>query len=211
MPVEVEARFRAVELGVLERLATITRLGGASLGPPRTVAELDRYLDTDDGRFAAARLAFRLRTRDGRTLISLKGPRTRASGAIHRRTEVEGPATARLEPSDWPPSQARELVDATAGGRPLMERFRLHQARTERAVTIDGRSLATLTLDRVRIEAAGRDHGELLIVELELGDDAGAAGESLLATLSDRLGGHAGLAPEPRTKLELSLERIGAT
>ena len=49
-------------------------LGRAVLGPARTVDETDRYLDTDDGRLAAALWACRLRSREGTTRISLKGP-----------------------------------------------------------------------------------------------------------------------------------------
>ena len=74
MPTEVEARFRAESAEPLAELAGRARLGRARLGSPRTVDETDRYLDTIDGRLAAARWACRLRSREGTTRISLKGP-----------------------------------------------------------------------------------------------------------------------------------------
>ena len=76
-------------------------LGDGYLGvrPARSgagkVDEVDRYLDTVDLRLATARWACRLRTREGRTIVSLKGPCGTCSGdALHLRGEVEGPASA---------------------------------------------------------------------------------------------------------------------
>ena len=95
--VEIELKYRARDDAVLARLAAAPALGPAVLDPPRTVDELDRYLDTADGRLAEARWACRLRTRDGRTVLSLKGPPDTElvtdPAALHRRPEVEGPAT----------------------------------------------------------------------------------------------------------------------
>ena len=91
MPTEVEAKFRAESAEPLIELAARPRLGRALLGIPRTVDEVDRYLDTDDGRLAAARWACRLRSREGATRISLKGPSTGAvTGWQHRRPGGRG-------------------------------------------------------------------------------------------------------------------------
>jgi inorganic triphosphatase YgiF len=210
MPTEVEAKFRADGPGPLEALAVAPRLGRAVLGPPRTVDETDRYLDTDDGRLASARWACRLRLRDGATRISLKGPPsdTQAASWHHRRPEVEGPATDQIEPDAWPASEARDLLHALAGGHALSEQLRVRQARTERTVTIDGgEPIGTLTLDRVRLAAGGADLGELFVVELEL-DPASKTGEAELSGLAGALGALPGLVPEPRTKLEHALDRL---
>ena len=211
MPTEVEAKFRAESAEPLIELSARPRLGRALLGIPRTVDEVDRYLDTDDGRLAAARWACRLRTREGATRISLKGPPTAAvTGWQHRRREVEGPATDTIEPDDWPASSALELLTQLRGGRPLIERLRLYQARTERAVTLaDGASIATLTMDRVRMTAAGADLGRLFMVELEL-DASSEAGEAELDGLAAELEATDGLLAEPRSKLEHALERLAA-
>ncbi|MGH2418639.1 MAG: CYTH domain-containing protein [Candidatus Limnocylindria bacterium] len=210
MATEVEAKFRADGPGPLEGLASLPRLGRATLGPARTVEEADRYLDTDDGRLAAARWACRLRSREGVTRISLKGPPREApsAGWHHRRPEIEGPATDEISPESWPPSEARELLTTLAGGRPLAESLRLRQRRTERSVTIDGgEPIGTLTLDRVSLAAGEIDLGQLFVVELEL-DPHSEHGEPELENLAEALAALPGLAAEPRTKLEHALDRL---
>lgn len=211
MPTEVEAKFRADTAEPLVELAARTRLGRAVLGSARTVDEVDRYLDTRDHRLAAARWACRLRTRQGATRISLKGPPVEAiEGWRHRRPEVEGPATEAIDPRGWPPSPALELLESLSGGHPLLERLRLYQERTERSVALaDGTSIGTLTLDRVRLTADGSDVGRLFVVELEL-DPSSEAAESELDGLAAELERTEGLVAEPRSKLEHALEWIGA-
>jgi inorganic triphosphatase YgiF len=211
MPTEIEAKFRAESAEPLLALATHSRLGRALLGTARTVDEVDRYLDTDDGHLAAARWACRLRAREGATRISLKGPPIGVAEAwYHRRPEVEGPATDALDPDRWPRSPALDLLDRLRAGHPLGERLRLDQARTERAVRLmDGTSIGTLTLDRVRMSEAGSDLGELFMVELEL-DAASGAAERELDELAAELAATDGLVAEPRSKLEHALERLVA-
>jgi inorganic triphosphatase YgiF len=211
MPTEVEARFRAETAEPLVELAARPGLGRAVLGVAATVDETDRYLDTDDGRLAAARWACRLRAREGATRISLKGPPAATSEEWHhRRPEVEGPATPAIDPDAWPPSPAHELLNRLRAGRPLAERLRLDQARTERAVSLDdGTVIGTLTLDRARITHGGMDLGELFVVELEL-HAASGAGEDELEGLATSLEATEGLVAEPRSKLERALERLAA-
>lgn len=204
MALEVEARFRADGQTTLDRLATRATLGGAQLGEPRTVDEVDRYLDTPDGRLRAARWACRLRSREGQTRISLKGPPdVPASGWLHRRPEVEGPATDEMDPGRWPASPALELLGRLSGDAPLVEWLRLVQRRTERPVVVEARHVGTLTLDAVVAERDGRPLGDLHVVELEIRAESGV--EADLAPLAGVLEAEPGLAPEPRTKLELAL------
>jgi inorganic triphosphatase YgiF len=212
MRTEVEARFRADGPEPLEALATASHVGRARLGPARTVEEADRYLDTEDGRLAAARWACRLRTREGVTRISLKGPHAKppTDGWHHRRPEVEGPASPEIAPESWPPSEARDLLASLAGDRRLTERLRLDQRRTERSVTLDaGAPLGVLTLDRVRLVAGTADLGLLYIVELEL-DAASDRAEAQLGDVAAALAAWPGLVAEPRTKLEHALHRLDA-
>ena len=211
MPTEVEAKFRAESAEPLIELAIRPRLGRAVLGSARTVEEVDRYLDTDDGRLAAARWACRLRSREGTTRISLKGPPVDpVTGWHHRRPEVEGPATDAIVPEEWPASPALDLLDRLRDGRRLVERLRLYQRRTERAVTLaDGASIGTLTMDLVRMAAGGTDLGRLFMVELEL-DPSSSAAEAELDGLAAELGSTDGLLAEPRSKLEHALERLAA-
>lgn len=206
MALEVEAKFLADGPWSLDVLASAPTIAGAHLGPARTVDETDRYLDTADGRIGASRWACRLRSREGRVVVSLKGPAEGPSGSwLHHRPEVEGPATASLDPRDWPRSDARALLDRLRGDAPLVESFRLEQRRTERRVEIDGRGLGTLSLDRAAVHRDGRTAGELFVVELEL--DAAPAGDAL-DRLAAALRLTPGLRPDPKTKLEHALELL---
>jgi inorganic triphosphatase YgiF len=205
--IEVELKLRADDDGPLDWLAAAEEIGPATLGPLREVDELDRYLDTADRRLAGARWACRLRSRGGEPWVSLKGPARHEPGdALHRRPELEGPATGSLDPADWPASPARERLMELSSGRPLAERLALRQRRGERAVLLAGSPVATLSLDRVLVERGDMPHGRLLAVELEWhvprGEDAAAIEEVLLAT--------PGLRPEPSSKLELALAMLDA-
>lgn len=209
MPVEVELKYRAEGPAPLRALETARSLGSATLGEARTVEEIDRYLETDDGRLAAARWACRLRSREGTTRVSLKGPPEAGSGAtVHRRPEIEGPATDSVDPADWPPSDARAFLDRVRDGHPLLERFRLRQQRTERSVRVGESALGTLTLDVVGIEAERRSRGTIHVVELELHADGHPDDEARLQRMATALESLPGLEPDPRTKLEHALERI---
>lgn len=206
MPAEVEAKFLADGPEPLRRLASQSRLGPYALGPARSTDEVDRYLDTADGRLAAARWACRLRSRDGSVRVSLKGPPEDGSGGwLHRRPEVEGPATESLDPAAWPASDARADLDRLRGGRSLEEQLRLRQERTERAVALPGGSPATLTLDRVVVERGEEELGTLHVVELELGAPADAD-MSALTACAEALHRIPGLRPDDRTKLEHAIE-----
>ncbi|MEP7081882.1 MAG: CYTH domain-containing protein, partial [Chloroflexota bacterium] len=201
---EVEARFRAHGPEPLLRLAARSTLGRATLGAARTVVEEDRYLDTEDGRLRSLRWACRLRLREGTTRLSLKGPPVApATGWLHRRPEVEGLASAEVDPGAWPESPARTHLLELSGGAPLTEWLRLLQRRTERVVSIDGELVGGLTLDAVTAERAGERLGEMHLVELELRFDADADAERDLPELARALAAEPGLEAEPRTKLEI--------
>jgi inorganic triphosphatase YgiF len=207
-PLEVELKFQADDDRPLDELAHTAELGPARLGPASTVDEIDRYLDTVDLRLAAARWACRLRTRNRRTVVSLKGPAEHAVGELlHRRPELEGPATDDLEPSHWPPSPATDLLRSMSGGRPLVERFTLRQRRTERPVLMGGRRCGLLSLDRSVVEDRGRQVGRLRIVELEL-DPMAIASALDPEPLARALTHVAGLHPDPATKLEHALRLL---
>jgi inorganic triphosphatase YgiF len=206
---ESELKFQAETDADLQALATPGRLGPATLGPARTVEEVDRYLDTAGHDLGRARWAARLRTRDGVTRISLKGPPQHAEGAtLHERPELEGPVGEGIDPAAWPPSPASELLLDLSGGAPLSERLQLVQQRTEREVLLDGRRVGLLSLDRVRVERAGSEVGILRVVELELAPEA--LGEGVDPELLERaLTARPGLAPDRLSKLERALALIG--
>lgn len=208
--VEVELKY-AADAAALEALAAIDRLGPAEVGPAIVNDETDRYLDTADGRLAAAAWACRLRTRRvhgvARTFVSLKGPAEAVAGAMHRRPELEGPATDAPDPAAWPASAARDFLATLAAGAPLTEGVVLEQRRRERPVRLAGRTVATLSLDEARILRVGVPLGELRVVELELADGVDAPVEALAAAL-ERV---PGLRADQRSKLEHALTLVAAT
>jgi len=204
--IEAELKFRAADEAPLLALASATSLGPAGLGPARTVAELDRYLDTPDGRLAAVRWACRLRTREGTTIVSLKGPAEHHPGdLVHRRPESEGPAAEdELDPARWPDSSARRLLRELAGDGPLVERLSLAQERVEREVRLGSSAAGILSLDRCRVLRGGRQRGAFGIVELELSADGLGRADALGEALADV----PGLQPEPESKLGLALAAL---
>jgi inorganic triphosphatase YgiF len=206
---ETELKFRAETDATLDALASRPGLGPATLGPAHVVDEMDRYLDTEDRHLARARWACRLRTREGRTVVSLKGPSQHAAGAaLHLRPELEGPADGGLDPARWSPSSARDLLTGLTGGAPLAERLALAQRRTEREVLLAGRRVGLLSLDRARVVHAGEEVGVLRVVELELAPAALAGGLDP-APLERALAAIPGLTPDPASKLERALALVG--
>lgn len=212
MTIEVEAKFLAADSAPLDALSGVAALGDATLGPPATVDEVDVYLDTTDGRVAAAGWACRLRDRGAGFRVSLKGPATHDgdAGWLHRRPEVEGRATGSFDPSDWPAGDARELVLELSAGAPLVEQFRLEQRRTEREVRLGARRIGTLSLDAATVWRGQLQVGVLHVVELELENGADAGALSELGRLADALLALPGLVADGRTKLERALELLAA-
>ncbi|HET8778057.1 MAG TPA: CYTH domain-containing protein [Candidatus Limnocylindria bacterium] len=211
MATEVEAKFLADGPEPLAQLAAADRLGRAALGPPQAFDEVDRYLDTDDGRLAAAGWACRLRERAGSIRVSLKGPPEPQPAAwLHHRPELEAPATDSIDPGDWAPSEAREAVERLSEGLSLHERFRLIQRRTERSVELDGVPIGTLSLDVVSVRSGETDAGTLFAIELELMSADDGSSREALAELADALARFPGLEPDGRTKLEHALAMIAS-
>jgi triphosphatase len=206
--IEAELKLRATGEASLEALTNAPALGRARLGPAVTVDEFDVYLDTPDRRLAAARWACRVRSREGRRWISLKGPAAHQRGEpLHRRPEIEGPGGADPhDPAAWPDSPARAKVLELAGEQRLAERVTLRQRRTERSVTLEDEEIGTLSLDRVEVLRHEASLGRLFAVELELADPERSA--SLAPELLRALSSREGLAPEAASKLELALRLV---
>jgi len=210
LQLESELKYTARDERPLNDLASGDSLGPARLGPGSTVHELDRYMDTADLRLEAVRWACRLRSRNGTTIVSLKGPAEHLPGEVlHRRAEVEGPAGPSLDPNTWAPSDARDHLVAMTGGAPLVERFVLEQDRTERTVRVARDRAGELSLDRVRILHRGTEVGRMYVVELEL--DPSAVDRGLdSAPLAAAISAVEGLVADPVSKLERALRMLPA-
>ena len=91
----------------------------------------------------------------------------------------------------------------------LVERFRLEQERTERAVALDGARVGLLSLDRGMILQRGVEVGRLAVVELEL-DPAALERGTDPAPLAAALAAVPGLVADPSSKLERALALLDA-
>jgi CHAD domain-containing protein len=199
-PVEVELKYDVRDREAFRAWLDQTTLAGVSAGPWHVRRDRDRYVDTPDGALAAAGYAARLRQRGGTTTLTLK---TRAGApadsterpALHHRVELEGPASAVLDPATWPASDARDALLSLLGHAALEERFEIRQRRNVRLLTAADGGSAELSLDEVQIREAGRLAGRLTELEVEaIGDPV------ILERIAPTLEASGMLRPEPRSK-----------
>ena len=205
---EIELKFRVRDAAAGERWLLATGIGELVAGGKRatTVTLDDRYVDTLDGRCAAAGYAVRLRTGATGTLVSVKGlAREDGPGGAVRRTELEGPADPAAHPSEWPPSDARDLVVELVGAAALIERVAIRQVRRKRMLKAPA-GRAELSLDAVEVLHAGRVVGTWDELELELrkGDPA------VLVQAGALLAADPNLTPSPTSKLDAALAAVAA-
>jgi CHAD domain-containing protein len=198
---EIEAKFSVPDRPTFQRLLEAQSLGGLTLGEGSVAQLQDRYLDTAEGALRAQGYACRLRQEDGRTLGSLKGL-GQAAGAVHRREELEVELPRPLQPAEWPPGPARELALHLSGARPLLPLLVISQTRHSRPILAPDSSLATLTLDDVRVFHNEGLLASFLEVEAELlpGQD-----EEELERLAAAIQEDWALAPQPRSKFERAM------
>ena len=164
----------------------------------------DRYFDTADLALKEAGLGARLRTVGSATTLTVKQTIDVGDG-LHRRLELEAPATRDLEPGTWPESEARaRLMDLIAGKR-LIERFVIGQERRERAVLMDA-ALALASIDEGEVEFLGVPAGALRVFEIELVDgDVDALRQAALRVVASGQ-----VRAEERSKLELAADMAAA-
>jgi CHAD domain-containing protein len=164
----------------------------------------DRYFDTKDGALETAGLGARLRRSGDRTTVGLKSD-IRVDDALHQRDELEAEAAYSLQPANWPRSRVRDTVETLVAGRRLYERFVLRQARKEREYRA-AQGACAVSLDRVAVLYRGRSVGEFGQLEVELRD----GGEDVLREVAQRLEASELVRPEPRSKMVMAAELVGA-
>lgn len=212
-PVEVELKYGVRDPQAIERLLDGDRLGDLVVGPWGTIEVVDRYIDTADLRLETEGWNARLRTTEAGTSLDLKSlddvavepeaGRRPQGASLRRRIEWSGPATERLEPTEWPESGARARLAALAADAPLEERFTLRQTRRERELR--GTSgWAILSLDDVIVEHDGRPVGRFGALEIEMkgGDDR------LLDGVAELLESSGVVEDAPASKLEAALTML---
>ncbi len=177
--IEVELKFRVLDLPAAERYLTSSTVGPfVGESQPRATQLEDRYVDTADRAMARAGYAVRLRGSRTGTVVSVKSLAAREGvGGSVGREELEGPADKASPPIDWPPSDARSFVLEHAGDAPLLEVVTVRQLRRKRQLR-DGATRVELSLDEVDVVTGKRVVGRFVELEAELtnGDEARLAG-----------------------------------
>jgi CHAD domain-containing protein len=198
---EIEAKYSIPDEQAFRRLLETSSLGGFRLGQTSLNELRDRYLDTSDRSVQAAGYAYRLRQTGDRYLVGLKGL-GQATGAIHRRAEYEVDLAEPSPSQAWPPGAARELALQLVGNEPLVPLFEVEQSRYSRPVKQGERTVAELSLERVRIHKGDRTLVAFLELEAELSPDGS---EEDLAQLCHEISQTWGLSPQPQSKFERGL------
>jgi CHAD domain-containing protein len=217
-PQEVELKYAVRDVNAVRDLLDRQLDPGITAGPWSTRNDEDAYIDTDDDALATAGFGARLRRRGSRFTLSLKsrenvdpdadGEHSRKSGsrALHRRVEIEGPATRSLDPRDWPGSPARERLVAIVGDAPLRIRFVVQQRRSVRKLRDEDGHAAEVSLDEVRVRSRGKDVGSFAALEVEAIGDS----RSLLDQMASDLESSGLIEPEPRSKEAIAAALVGA-
>jgi CHAD domain-containing protein len=205
-PVEVELKYRVLDLAAAERYLVAEMIGGFSGGGTARASQFeDRYVDTAGGAMARAGFAVRIRQTGRGTMVSVKAlARTEGAGGAVRREELEGPADRTAGPLEWPASDARSLVLELAGDVPLVEVVTIRQLRRKRIVR-DGDTRVELSLDEVDVVSRSRVVDRFVELEAELVKGP----EARLAKLAEVFDADPGLAASADSKLEAALSALG--
>ena len=204
-PVEVELKYRVVDLAAAERYLVAEEIGSfTGTAAARSSQIEDRYVDTADGALTRAGFAVRVRQSGRGTVVSVKSlSRSEGPGGAVRREELEGPADRTAGPLEWPASDARSLVLELAGDAPLLELVTIRQLRRKRVVR-DGDTRVELSLDEVDVVSRSRVVDRFVELEAELVKGA----EERLVALADIFSADPALAPASGSKLEAALAAV---
>jgi CHAD domain-containing protein len=206
-PVEVELKFRVVDLAAAERYLVAESIGPFVAGAGARATQLeDRYVDTATGALTQAGFAVRLRQSGRGTVVSVKSlARTNGAGGSVRREELEGPADRTAGPIEWPASDARSLVLELAGDAPLVELVTIRQLRRKRLLR-DAETRVELSLDEVDVVVRSRVVSRFVELEAELvkGDEA------RLAEIAAVFAADPALTSEQGSKLEAAMAAVRA-
>jgi CHAD domain-containing protein len=204
-PVEVELKYRVVDLASAERYLVAEEIGAFSGNAAARSSQFeDRYVDTADGALTKAGFAVRVRQSGRGTVVSVKSlARSEGPGGAMRREELEGPADRTAGPLEWPASDARSLVLELAGDAPLVELVTIRQLRRKRIVR-DGETRVELSLDEVDVVSRSRVVDRFVELEAELVKGA----EERLTQLAEVFAADPALAPATGSKLEAALAAV---
>ena len=205
---ELELKYAVADRAAVEELVSADVVFGFDAGEWRETDVVDQYLDTRGGALARAGYGARLRRVGRRTIVTVKSIARRQSGrgrgALHDRLELEAGATRQLDPSRWPDSPARALIEVSAGGEALHTLFTIEQHRRERDLLRDGGLVATLSLDAGVVKRFGRVLGTIDALEIESTAAHPAEARRALGAIAADIETVPTLRPEERSKEELA-------
>lgn len=199
---EIEAKYTTSRF-VFDKLLKADALGEYRLETTEEQLITDHYLDTGDRDIRKGGYAFRVREKNGRWLLTVKGLGTTES-AIHRREEYEVEIQSDTPLQQWPDSPARDLVVSLTHSQPLVELFVIRQHRTLCKVFRGEHLVGELSLDVVDMGSFGQQE-RTCEVEVELESDGTLED---LQVLDEILQSNYGLRPETRSKFERALARL---
>lgn len=172
---EIEAKFEIADLATFNQIYTLSELEQYDLRPPVLKIMTDIYYDTDEQILLKNNYCCRLRDIyvDGNyqnTQVTLKNLTTSAN-AILERMELETTLSSYSPiPTNWPPSEVREMILSLSGETSLDLLLTLIQKRYKRHVIDKQRLVAELSLDQVEFQSAsGKD--EYMVLEMEILQD----------------------------------------
>ncbi|GAB4422972.1 MAG: hypothetical protein Kow0031_01220 [Anaerolineae bacterium] len=194
--IETELKFRVPDRHTFNALKKLTRVEGFRLEAAGVKTISDQYLDTASRRVLRAGYACRLRQQKSGLILTLKSL-TPASGALHRRQEIECDVPGQA-PATWPDCPATGLLRRITGDEPLELLFNLHQTRHKFLVKTADRSVIELSIDEVSPAKAGQP--DYLGLEAELIREGS---EADLSRFAEQLTAQFTLWPETISKFEM--------
>ncbi|MCR5134984.1 MAG: CYTH domain-containing protein [Clostridiales bacterium] len=205
---EVELKYAVPDERTLDAIWRDERLLSMMEEETRSIEEFDGiYYDTADRRLLDSDIAYRIR-KEGRMHVACLKWKGNNEGALHIRQELN----VTLPESDKEPapdlsvfaeSEIGPELDRMVGDAPLVPLIR--SAVVRRSFRIDtGVSIFEVSLDKGRIEAAGREEP---VCELEIELYSGSREE--LTELGAALADAYGLVPEERSKFARGLRLLG--
>ncbi|OQX60767.1 MAG: hypothetical protein B5M51_10000 [Anaerolinea sp. 4484_236] len=152
---EIEAKFILPDVVTFQRMQAANHINDFTLSAHQIQQVHDTYLDTEERLILAGGYSCRCRETESEVLITVK-ELGKATGAIHRRKELEISLPAYAPPSEWPNCPTRNLILQLTAEAPLLPLFDLQQTRVYRRMTQEGLLVAQLSLDNVHITSGNR-------------------------------------------------------
>lgn len=198
---EIESKY-TTSREQYEKLLKTYALGQYSLKDIEEQNLTDHYMDTDEYDIKKSGHACRIRIKNRRWTLTLKGLGG-VDGIIHQREEHETEIEPYTSPEQWPDGSTENLVRALINSRPLEELCIIHQKRIKRAVYHNQRHVGEMSLDVV--EMGKEDISSIIYeIEIELQNDGTLEDLKTLDTILQTYD----LIPEPRSKFERAMEQI---